>query len=145
MRQLEDYMAVGFETFAEDGTLLNRMAGPGYPGDWLLNWQQGPEIAAIIPAPYEQVIQLHDKGKCWKTEMFPIDSEGREIPGKREQATLIDVKNESEARTIARELGCDVYIYSYWEEFRLVLVVSSENEKNYPESDDWLIYSGDWD
>lgn len=141
MKELNDYMNYAFETYAADGKLINRINGPGYRGDWLNDLWGPPQQLAIIPAPFDKVVKTFGSDRCWRTVMIPIDGECNEVPGERIEAVMIAPENESEARSLAGELGCEIYYWSYWEETRMIVIVSSSNQKDYPESDDWWIYT----
>lgn len=140
MKDINDYLKFGFETFNPAGKLVNRINGPGHCGDWLIDVFSSPYELAIIPAPVDEVAGIGGSERCHRTEMFPVDAEGKEIPGKRSGATLFEGK-ESEARAIAKELRCEVYYWSSYEETRYIVIVSAENETDFPQSDDWTYYT----
>ena len=140
MKDINDYMNYGFETFDNEGKLKNRISGPGHCGDWLIDVFNSPFEMAIIPASFDEVVEIAEAERCLRTEMFPVDANGKEIPGKRSGATLFEGK-ESVARTIARELGCEVYYWSSYEETRYIVIVSAENESDFPAGDDWTYYT----
>lgn len=139
MRDLNDYMDFGFETFDANGKSINLISGPGNSGTWLNDIFDSPQEAAIIPAPAADVAFRAGAGHVWRTEMFPVDQSGNEIPGKRTEAALLACK-ESNARDIARQLGLDVYYWSSWEETRYIVIVSPDNESDFPHSDEWTYY-----
>jgi len=139
MKDWNDYMDYGFETFDANGKSINLITGPGNSGTWLNDLFSSPQEAAIIPAPARAVTEIAGEGRIWRTEMFPLDSDGNEIPGKRKEAALLECK-ESEARDIARQLECDVYYWSSWEETRYIVIVSTANETDFPQSEDWTYY-----
>lgn len=141
MKTVEEYLNYGFETYSSTGEVISKVKGPGYLSDWLADWRQAPEQLAIIPVSYEKFTQTASKSRCWRTVMIPVDAQYNEIPGERIEAVIYVAENETEARTLARQYGCDVYYWCYWEETRLIIVISSQNEIDYPESDDWTIYT----
>jgi hypothetical protein len=140
MKDLNDYMDYGFETFDANGKSINLITGPGNSGTWLNDLFCSPQEVAIIPAPVGSVAAIAGVGRVWRTEMFPLDPAGNEIPGQRTEAALLECR-ESEARAAARHLGCDVYFWSSWEETRYIVIVSAANETDFPHSDDWTYYT----
>jgi len=140
MKDLNDYMDFGFETFDARGNAINLITGPGNAGAWLNDLFGSPQEVAIIPAPAADVAAFAGAGRVWKTEMFPIDQSGHEKPGRRTEAALLECQ-ESEARAIARQLGIDVYYWSSWEETRYIVIVSAANETDFPHSDDWTYHT----
>ena len=140
MKDLNDYIDYGFETFDANGNVINLITGPGNAGSWLNDLFGSPQEAAIIPAPVGAVASISRTGRIWRTEMFPIDQSGNEMPGQRIEAALIECR-ESEARAFARQLGCDVYYWSSWEETRYIVIISAANESDFPYSDDWTYHT----
>ena len=128
MKDIYDYMNYGFETFDQEGKMINRIDGPGRCGEWLIDIFASPYEMAIIPADIKSVAELAGGGRCLRTEMFPVDADFREIEGRRSDATLFEGK-ESEARAIARKLECDVYYWSSYEETRFIVIVSAAERK----------------
>ncbi|MBE0673590.1 MAG: hypothetical protein IH591_02920 [Bacteroidales bacterium] len=140
MKDIVDYMNYGFETFDSEGRLKNRINGPGHCGDWLIDIFNSPFELAIIPASIDRVAEIAGAERCLRTEMFRIDEEANELPGKRRDATLFE-GSESEARSIARKLGCEVYYWSSSEETRFIAIVNSDNEADIPAGEDWIYYT----
>jgi len=142
MKDIGDYMNYGFETYSEDGKLLNKIDGPGYTGEWLADCRStAPELLAIIPAPYNKVVQNISREKLWRTVMIPVDMDCKDTGGERIEAVMLAADSEKEARMLAREFGCDVYYWSWWEETRSIILVDAATGDDYPKGDDWEFYT----
>ncbi len=72
--------------------------------------------------------------------MLPLDADYKEIQGRRIDATLFE-GSEKGARATVRDLGCDVYYWSPYEETRYIIIISALNETDFPGSDDWAYYT----
>ena len=140
MKDIYDYMNYGFETYNQEGKVINRIDGPGSCGEWLADIFESPYEMAIIPANIKSVSTLAAGSRCLRTDMFPLDADFREIEGRRIDATLFE-GSEKKARDIATELGCGVYFWSSYEETRFIVIVSALNETDFPGSDEWTYYT----
>jgi len=140
MKDIIDYMNYGFDIFDSEGRLKSRINGPGDCGDWLIDVFNSPFELAIIPASFDSVAGIAGAERCLRTEMFRIDKEANEVPGRRRDATLFEGP-ESEARNLAFILGCEIYYWSSFEETRYIAIVNSDNEDDIPAGEDWIYYT----
>lgn len=136
---MNDYMDYCFETFDANGKSINLITGLGNSGTLLNDFFGSSQEAVIIHAPSKAVTEIAEAGRIWRTEMFPLDSAGNEIHGRRKESALFECK-ESEACDIPRQLEYNVYYWASWEETRYIVIVSAANESDFPQSDDWTFY-----
>lgn len=136
MKDISDYMNYAFEIYSHDGKLLDRIDGPGFMSPWLNDFRTtAPERLAFIPASFAEASKKTSSDRLWRAVMIPVESERRDTGGKRIEAVMFATGIESEARSLAKELGCAVYCWSWREETRSIIIADATNEKDYPESD----------
>ena len=134
MKNLKQYLNYGFEIYNENGGQIDKIYGPGEIGFWLLNPDESPMFAAIIPAPYEKAIIHRDKNLFNKIIRIPLDEKGNEIKSGKEEMVLFNAKNEQDAKELAQESGCDYMYWSEWDPARVMVIIDVKSKEEWHKS-----------
>ncbi|MEI7422130.1 MAG: hypothetical protein WCK18_08545 [Prolixibacteraceae bacterium] len=115
----------GFEFYHENGTLIDKIEGPGDIGNWLtVPDRDAPMFGAIIPVAYKLAEEKISKDRYIKAVRIPLDEEGNDILEAKEEAILLYADNLDDAKQVARSFGCDFMYWTEWDGSRSILIVS---------------------
>ena len=115
----------GFEFYRDNGTLIDKIDGPGDIGNWLtVPDSDAPMFGAIIPVAYQLAEEKISKDRFIKAVRIPFDEKGNDNPEAKEEIILLYADSLDDAKQIARLCGCDFMYWTEWDGSRSILIVS---------------------
>ena len=95
-----------FEFYNDNGTLIDKIDGPGDIGNWLAYPDSdAPMYGAIIPVAFNLTQDKISKDRFIKAVRIPLDEAGNELPGAKEEIILLYADSLEDARQIGRLFG----------------------------------------
>ena len=120
-----------FEFYHENGTLIDKIDGPGDIGNWLsYPDNDAPDYGAIIPVAFNLAQDKISTDRYIKAVRIPLDEAGNELPGVREEIILLYADSLEDARQVARLFGCEFMYWTEWDGTRNIMIVSVNIDTN---------------
>jgi len=118
-----------FEFYHDNGTLIDKIDGPGDIGNWL-NFpdSEAPIFGAIIPVAYSLAQEKISKDRFIKAVRIPLDEAWNENPRAQEEIILLYADSLSDAKQVSRLCGCDFMYWTEWDGTRSILIVRVEED-----------------
>ncbi len=129
MYNLKNEIQFGFETFDTNGSLIDKITGPGDPG-YLLTAPAAPYFVALFPvtnASYEAHSTSLD---IFLVQRFKIDENRKEILNTRTEFTMDSFDSIEEAFNMAEKLNCDYFYWSEWDCERIMVIIDAKGSRD---------------
>ena len=134
-----------FEFYHDNGTLIDKIDGPGDIGYWLTTPDNGaPIYGAIIPVAYKLAQEKMGNERFIKAVRIPFDEEWNEHPEAKEEIILLYADSLSDAKQVARTFGCDFMYWTEWDGTRIMLIVGVEDDTDIykdPATETYYVYT----
>ena len=120
-----------FEFYNDNGSLIDKIDGPGDIGNWLAYPDNdAPIYGAIIPVAFNLAKDKISTDRFIKAVRIPLDEAGNELSGVREEIILLYADSLEDARQVARLFGCEFMYWTEWDGTRNIMIVSVNKDTN---------------
>lgn len=126
MEHLKKELDYALVIYDDDGTVIEKLDGPGDYGMWLSDPERGPLMAAMMIIDPGKVKDLLDKSGVYfyKAGRIPFDQHDKEHPELEEPGVLILEQSLEKSKSLAKDFGLEFIYWMDYDPGRYIDVVS---------------------